>query len=318
MTKMDHTQIRWWCGSLRSIFIDTKNENDLPPKYRRAFRFLNGAHPGPRVTKPVGSGFVSPDPQGTATVIRYDGLTDQLTKVFHPLALSISTGGAATGGSARGMRVDDELAKLINRPNSYADGYNRYTHRTVQELYRLNLRPFWAQVPVGSIELNLATALDLLCVDEKDPGGGLVNVQLKTGFEIHRNYISIARDSFLQSPYVKDAALATYGDSHAARHLLQVTAEHIIVQTAYGNPLSYSLLMVVSLNKTRSVQIPFRNQNENSEEFPMPPQPPPEEVFENLKKRTDEMEVETEVEAVRRRHALRAIRRRRGFRLIKK
>lgn len=319
---MNHAEIQWWCGSLRSLFNATQIEEEIKitAKYRRAFRFLKGVHKGPHVRKPQNSGFVSPDPQGTPTVIKYDGLTTTLDHVFHPSQLGIGTGGDATGGFRRGMEVDAEISALVNKPYQVADRYNYYTHKTVNELYRLGLRPFWAQVPVGCIELNLATALDILCVDEKD--GGLVNVQLKTGFEIQRNYTYSARDSFLRSPYIEGGGeLGGYGDSHASRHLLQVTAEHLIVQTGYENPLAYSMLMVVSKNKVRSVCVPGPDppQAGGVDEFPMPPLPPYQEVYENLKKRTDEMEVEIEVAAVRNKHAAKNIRnRRKRFTVIKK
>jgi hypothetical protein len=158
------------------------------------------------------------------------------------------------------------------------------------------------QVPVGSTTLGLATSLDMVCVDEDDPEGGLVNVQLKTGFE--RNYTK-TDGMFFQAPFHPDPKLETIEDTHHNRHLLQLCAEHLIIQTAYNNPLDYSMLMVISKDRHQV----FCVGTGADEDIKIPPMS----VFLNLKKRQNADALTTELDAVRKRHAIKRIMRRRRY-----
>ena len=247
-----------------------------------------------------------------------DGLTSQLDLLFHPVPLDISTGGLSTGGSVRGMKIDSQLASLCGgnprAPSSHFNHFSSsgsqfnsnniggaggfpllhdYTVRIVKRLRELGLRPFMAQVPVGSVRLRLATALDLVCVDETREGA-LVNVQIKTGFERRENYSRTQRGAFftgLGEPPIPD--------SHEMRHLLQVMAEHLIVQIAYDNPLAYSMLMVVSANLITTRCIPDPTLNIRPADVMR--------ALENRLRIDAPAPVEAEVKAVRARHAARAI-----------
>lgn len=232
-----------------------------------------------------------------------DGLTTQLAQLFHPVPLDISTGGLATGGSSRGMRVDAQLAALVNTSSlstastGGAGGVpplHDYTARIVRRLRELGLRPFMAQAPVGSVPLRLATALDLLCVDERRDGA-LVNVQIKTGFERRENYSRQQPGAYFTN------TSAPVPDSHEMRHLLQVMAEHLIVQTAYGHPLAYSMLMVVSASQITTRCLPDPS-------IPIRPADVAR-ALENRLRSDAPPPVEAEVAAVRARHAARAVRR---------
>lgn len=231
-----------------------------------------------------------------------DGLTTQLDQLFHPVPLDISTGGQATGGSSRGVRVDTQLSALVSSPlgsPGVAGGFplrlHDYTIRIVRRLRELGLRPFMSQVPVGSVPLRLATALDLLCVDETREGA-IVNVQIKTGFERRENYGRTQTGAYFTN--LGDSPIA---DSYEMRHLLQVIAEHLIVQTAYSRPLAYSMLMVVSANQITTRCIPDPDLPIKPEKVTL--------ALENRLRADAPPPVEAEVRAVRTRHAVRAIRR---------
>lgn len=300
-----------WCTKLRHLLDAASLENDVPLKYKKAFRFLKGEwvnKPAPRGKKPTAprppavrlkpfSGFVL---EGEVEDIKLDGLTGELNKVFHPVPLGVSTGGAATGGSVRGMKVDQELAHIINKGEWLAE-MHPYTAKTINELILKKLRPFACQVAVGSSTLRLATSLDIVCVNENDPHGGIVNVQLKTGFE--RNY-NKTDGMFFHAPFHPDPALECIEDTHANRHLLQLCAEHLIIQTAYNNPLDHSVLMVISQNEHKTFVI---GQGDMSAITRIPPVS----VFFNLKKRTSQDSLNNELDAVRKRHAIKRIMRRR-------
>lgn len=280
-------QDRDWCSG-DVVLLSTR------PLYRRARAFAAAITSGPYpVRRTPFQGF-------TVHGQPLDGLTTQLDQLFHPIPLDISTGGLATGGSSRGVRVDTQLSALISSPpgsRGVAGGVplHDYTVRIIQRLRELGLRPFMSQVPVGSVRLRLATALDLICVDELRDGA-LVNVQIKTGFERRENY---SRSQ--PGAYFTNLGEPPIADSYEMRHLLQVIAEHLIVQTAYDRPLAYSMLMVVSANQITTRCIPdaaLRIQPTNVMR-----------ALENRLRADAPPPVEAEVRAVRTRHAVRAIRR---------
>lgn len=289
-------QIRDWCGYLNRVFKSTTNISSIPRVYHKAFDFFYNRK-GPAVE--LSGGFRAPDPNGTSEWIRFEGLTSQLSRVFHPLQLDVSTGGSGTGGSVRGMAVDREFEILVNHPNESERELSilhDYTIRAASILMERKLRPFMAQVPVALIELSLATSLDLLCVDENT--GGLVNVQLKTGFENRDNYDRASRTMFFHSPFVPRSKIARIKDSHKNRHMLQVVVEHMIVQMGHENPLEYSMLMVVSSNVVSCFPVP----GSHTESFSIT------DIYKNLLERTDESALDAAIHAVRAQFALREVR----------
>lgn len=286
-----------WCGFLNKLLKNATSKESVPEKYRKAFVFMH-AREGPKILS--NQGFFTPTPSGP---LKLDGLTSQLARVFHPLDLGISTGGAATGGSSRGMEVDKDFENLVDKERREREGvfYNDlhpYTLRAAAELMKKGLRPFMTQVKVGDVELRIGTALDIMCVDETTAKGGLVNVQIKTGFEDRKNYSRKSRDLYLCSKYVVPSQLSNIQDSHEIRHVLQTMTEHMIVQMSHGQPLIYSMLMVVSrdLITTRCFG------GDGVQEIPMS------DVYFNLLRRKNELDVDVEVDAVRRRFAVRTTR----------
>jgi hypothetical protein len=303
-----------WCTKLRHLLDAASTESDVPLKYKKAFRFLKGEWvntPAPGGGKPTPpkppavrlkpfSGFVLESGDAAGENTKLDGLTGELNRVFHPIPLGVSTGGAATGGAVRGMKVDQELAHIVNK-REWPLQVHPYTAKTITELILKKLRPFACQVAVGSLKMRLATSVDIVCVNENDPHGGLVNVQLKTGFE--RNYTK-TDGMFFHAPFHSDPALECIEDTHANRHLLQLCAEHLIIQTAYNNPLDHSVLMVISQNEHKTFVI---GQGDMSIVTKIPPLS----VFLNLKKRTAQDSLKNELDAVRKRHAIKKIMKRR-------
>lgn len=292
-----------WCNGVRAMLDATSRESVVPVKYAKAFRFLKGLW----VKTPNDIHYERPPVvrlkpyAGFVTIInneevRLDGLTGELNSVFHPVQLGIPTGGAATGGAARGMIVDKEIERMVNGED--LSELHVYTVRTIQLLIKNKLRPFACQFAVGSIELNLATTLDMVCVNTADPEGGLVNIQLKTGFE--RNYTKTSGMLF-QAPHHADPKLESIEDTHHNRHMLQLCAEHLIVQTVYNNPLDFSMLMVISGDHH---QLFCMGQNwENTIAHGIPP----DSVYLNLRKRKDCDPVHAELDAVRKKHAIKKI-----------
>ena len=288
----EHQRMLDWCVGVRRKLDDADQLADLDPRYRAACRFYKWRG-GPRIR--MDGGFVAEHGGGQT---RLDGLTSTLSRVFHPAEIRVSTGGAATGGAARGIQVDGEMKALVE--GRHRGALHPYTEMTVKALMRLRLAPIMAQVPVGNVALRLGTTLDLVCVDEAR-GGAVVNVQVKTGFERRELYERGSRDVYFQSPYAPGAKkIVLVQDSHHARHMLQVTAEHLITQMSHGDaaPLAYSMLMVVSDQIVSTWSVPDAQSATNID---------PVEVCANLMGRPDDTGVEEEVAAasasVRHRHA---------------
>ena len=295
-----------WFMEARQTIDRASSKHDLPLMYHAAFHFLRECGIGNVRLSPAQGGFVYTFPDAASGgSLHLEGLTKQLSRVFHPAPMDVGTGGARTGGSARGCRVDNELADIINRGKMPESGtMSLYTLKTLRQLFSEGLKPFCAQVPVGSLELKLATALDVVCINinirpESAPGGpiqhNVVNGQIKTGFD--QNY-KVARGA-MHSPLTRCPSLSVMGDSHANRHTLQLISEHLIVQRGYGNPLCDSVLIVIS-EKTHTV-IPVCKELDLVKG-----------VLENLKKRDEKSELELEIAAVKRKHAVKKVMRRKA------
>lgn len=230
--------------------------------------------------------------------VRLDGLTSQLTKVFHPVPLSFATGGAKSGGSARGNIVDNELKCLVN--DGYVNGsLHPYTLKTLHFLLSNGLQPFAAQVAVGDIDLKLATTLDLLCVDLKlDNSNNVVNVQLKTGFDHQYERVG----GKMLSPFFSDPILMNMDDSYFNRHKLQNLIEHWIIQQNYGFPLHRSEVLVISENWVRNDVLEVDPALATS-------------IINELQNRNSVSEVELAVKQLRKRYAIKyALQKKRGKR----
>jgi hypothetical protein len=289
LKKMDYK----WFMEARVVIDSAASKSALTPLYHRAYDFLRGHNAvGANVALiPSRGGFVS-----AVGAKVYDGLTSQLARVFHPMRMDIATGGARTGGAARGCNVDAQLADLINHaqfPSGGAGGFHMYTLKALWQLRESNLKPFCAQVAVCLPELNIATALDMVCINS---AGLLVNVQLKTMGD--RNYEVCMPGVRMLSPYMSEAPLSTaltrMGDSHANRHKVQLVAEHLIVQMGYGNPLADSMLMIITESAHRVVSVDRDTDLHVA-------------IHRNLKARLNNDALELEVAAVRRQHAVRAL-----------
>lgn len=283
-----------WFHELRRAIDNAKTEKDITNnKWRAAWRVMHKSTIG-TVRLQAFHGFVSSEEDGS--LFRYEGLTKKLEDLFHPLPLNISTGGARTGGSARGMAVDRELADLINKgevPRN--EPLHRYTQKTLLCLKEANLKPFWAQVPIGDRELKLATALDMLCIDTNS--GGIVNVQLKTGYDL--NYTK-ANGNFVVSlgslhEDCKCEAIERMPDSHESRNLLQLIAENMLVQRNHKNILSNSVLMVISETEHKCYHLPPNMENIQRG------------IVNNLKRTNEGNELQARLESLRRQHAIKQI-----------
>jgi len=246
-----------WFAVARIIAEGTADES-VPPEYWCARRLLR--HPRWGAIRLIpGKGFVEDgdpcDDRGEDSM-RYHGLTSQLERIFHPTPLKIGTGGGSSGGTRRGCAVDTQLEALINTGRRPEGPLQPYALKTMRELRAQRLQPFAAQVNVGSWPRRLATALDILCVDLAAPvERNIVNVQLKTGFD--RNYDASNCGIRMRSPLLPEcSAVTTLLDTYANRHLLQITAEHMLAQEHFGNALHDTVLLVISGDRHLVQRVP--------------------------------------------------------------
>lgn len=238
---MEDLDLEWFATCHRQL-CQAETEAELPAYLVPAFRFMT--NPRHRLIRRAGA-FVVDSDKGP---VRMEGLTAQVSKLFHGTDMRVTTGGQRSGGSARGVQVDRELEALINRGELLdPSSLQLYTVKTLQCLKHKNLQPFWAQCNVFDTQLGIATALDMLCIDTKVPAlpgrTNLVNVQLKTGFDKNYNH---SNGTCFTSPFTPQSALTRMEDSHHNRHQLQLLCEHMIVQNRYGRPLHSSAIMVIS------------------------------------------------------------------------
>ena len=233
--------MEWYC-ELNMLLARTVSEEACAPRYRNAWRLFHHTR-RLLVKKQPWVGYVLTLPDGKTR--RLEGLTKPLKSVFYPYQQIASTGGAKTGGSARGNAVDRELAALVNHGTIPGEGFSKYTLQVMKYLKKHGLRPFAAQFLVYDENIGIATELDLLCVDEAvsvADANNVVNVQVKTGFDL--NY-EVEREH-LSSPYVKDSMLKKIYMNHKNVHQLQTLAEHMIVQLNYDKLLRESVVLVFS------------------------------------------------------------------------
>jgi len=241
------------------------------------------------IRKQPWKGYVLTDHKISAVSKKMDGLTEPLKLLFYPYQKSAVTGGAKTGGSARGNTTDRELANLINNgklPEPADGSFTKYTERVLAYLHKHNLQPFSAQHLVFDEKLGIATELDLLCIYQKfdkPHDKNVVNVQVKTGFD--KNYE--VSSGHLCSPYVCDSKLTRVKKSYETTHQLQTLVEHMIVEKNYDDLLLESVVLVVSEEVTSKYRI-------SSELFAVK-----EDVYENLVQRLTNDETELEINNVK-------------------
>ena len=172
-------------------------------------------------------------------------------------------------------------------PSSLSGGFSTYTERVLAYLHKHQLQPFAAQHLVFDENLNIATELDILCIDRKitntPPEKNVVNIQLKTGFD--KNY-ELKVGSFC-SPYIKNSRLTSFPVTHKNIHQLQVFVEHMIVEKNYDNLLLESVVLVVSEEVTSKYRI-------NQSLFDLE-----DDIYENLQQRLKNDEIELEMNNVK-------------------
>jgi hypothetical protein len=220
---------------LRMLLNKTLCVEQLPSRsYRKAFEVLKSRE----FAKVVRSGSFKLDGQAL------QGLIKTLDILFHSMPLNVNTGGSRTGGCLRGINVDTQLAHIINNgtmPN-LIDGF---TVNVLRALVAQKLVPFMAQANIGSVDIGVGTALDLVCIDigpNANPDNNVVSVQLKTFGTINHNKPHGCFHSLVD----KCNVLTNTPDTLIQRGLLQVMCEFAITKHAHNNVLCDARLLVVT------------------------------------------------------------------------
>ena len=230
-----------WCHALQRELVGVGTGAALHPALHAAYRLLRHAR-NAAVARRVGEGYLL-----VATGERLSGLTQPLREVFYPYHRVASTGGARTGGSARGTRVDREVAALINRGVIPASGaLHPYADRMLRFLHRHRLQPCAAQFIIYDTRLGIATEVDLVCVDLDAPASAsrsnVVLVECKTGFD--RNYEAVM--GRFCSPFVERTMLTQISMTHRNAHQLQALAQFVIARVNYGPLVQRAAVLVLS------------------------------------------------------------------------
>lgn len=233
-----------WVSHMHGYLMTLPPNKAIPPAFTYAYKLMH--HPRLHHIRSSRGFIVEHDGMRK----RMDGLTSQLKDVFHPMSMSVSTGGMRTGGSTRGCVVDKEIEDLVNNGKIPDSGtLHIYTVKTLEHLQKHGLRPFACQIPVYDGALGIATTLDILCIDtrmseqEYRRKSNVVNIQLKTGFE-NNNYKK--GQGYMTSPAVKSSPLSRLEDSYYARHQLQLLVEHMILRVRYDQLVGQSRVLVIS------------------------------------------------------------------------
>jgi hypothetical protein len=235
------TNLRWF-AELATSLRGVGTAPTLPAKLATAYRLLN--HPRNAAVKRRVGGYIE-----VASGRRLDGLTKPLRDVFHPYHRVVSTGGAKTGGAARGTQADREIADLVNHGRIPESGhFSPYAVRILAFLRQHDLQPCASQFIVYDTDLRIATEIDLVCVDN---GGRVVFVECKTGFD--RNYeVSAGR---LCSPFVENSALTAIEMTHRNAHQLQALAQFIIARRGHGDLVHRAVVAVFSATENSLYRI---------------------------------------------------------------
>ena len=150
--------------------------------------------------------------------------------VFSGAQLPVQTGGGPSGlghfwggdGRKRGAAVDAQVSRLAKSTASVRNSSRKLqlTRITFDALAFHRLEPIEAQRVVLDERRRLATAIDIVCVNQ-ERGDELVLCELKSGFQGDRALP--ARDSRGEAIKMK-APLATARDCALHRHLAQLSA----------------------------------------------------------------------------------------------
>ncbi len=232
---MDNVDFQYFC-ELATLFRVAVAPTDVPLRFRSAFQLMH--HPRMSMVKHIPyRGFT------LGGSVHLDGLTAQLEGLFYPSSRRMSTGGGKSGGASRGNTVSEEIDKLVNS-GIMPQTMHKYTIKTLQYLKDHQLQPFAAELIVFDERIEIATPIDIACVDLAcaDMGKNIVMIELKTGFD--NNYD--AAGGFFHSPFAADSALLATTDSHRNKHQLQALVEHLIVAKNYTAAVRETRVLVIS------------------------------------------------------------------------
>jgi len=121
-------------------------------------------------------------------------------------------------GQRRGSRVDTELAAIVNG-ELVANPHN-YTRQALDALHQCSLRPIGAQVVVYHEAANLATGVDILCVDVD---GTLAVVELKCSTDSRYDW----------SCGLMRGVMSGHVDSLEEQHKLQAAVTALLFKNTY-------------------------------------------------------------------------------------
>jgi len=291
MTDID---LNWFANTKHHI--QNTSINRISVKYKKAKNILECCC-GNDNNESVGKSFPLKYERGfyANNETQLDGLTNELKNIFFQINDVLPTGGAATGGVRRGNEVDYELKQLINNKiiKDRLWQYNEYTIKILKEMKMRNIRPFWAQVPVGDLELKLATNLDMLCVDEK---GKIINIQIKTtGLDTNYTKTTGKMLSIIQrSPIIQGI-----DDSLQMRHIVQATVEHYLAQTHFDNLLDRTEVWTIFSNLERPLVLNISDHISHIQTT---------EILNELLNRHTKSNLEIDILALKKKHAIRCIR----------
>jgi hypothetical protein len=271
----------------RQLINAASSKYVLPVFYHHAYDLLRAPMHGTTRLVPFKGFQFTPPGESEDKSIHMEGITKIIDMLFHPVQLDVSTGGAMTGGSSRGCKVDDQIALLVNEGRAPDNKMlHRYTILTLKRLYQEELMPFAAQFAVSMPSAGIATAADILCIN-KD--GLVCNVQLKTGFE--RDYNTPSKIGMrMHSPHVPCLKLTEMIDSHKNRHRLQLIVEHAIMSRMVHD----SIVLVVSSSCTDIMHV------DRDPELMAA-------IIENIRKRSEKTELTVRIAAMRRTAAIKQI-----------
>lgn len=187
------------------------------------------------------------------------GLTPILKRVFYPLfeynranhglttGVTVNASGGRHKGLVKGIKIDEEITHIINVERQVSQSKcHPTTWRFFSSLRERGLRPIKAQVVVGSKEINVATRMDVLCMDNDSKTPGYVVLELKTGY-LH--YYDRHTGNTMPAP------LEVLPDSPYNQHQLQVGMTRWLFEKTYPRSQVKNAFVVVLSSDGRVVWI---------------------------------------------------------------
>jgi hypothetical protein len=292
--EMTNIDLKWFAKTKHHIQNTSSNRISL--KYTKAKQILQKCC-GKDNNESVGNSFILKYDKGfhANDQTQLEGLTTELKKLFFQLNDALPTGGAKTGGVRRGNEVDYELKQLVNNQviKDQIWDYNQYTIKILKEMKDKNIRPFWAQVPVGDLEMKLATNLDILCVDQK---GKIINIQIKTtGLDTNYEKTTGKMMSLIQ----KSPIIQGIDDSLKMRHIVQATVEHYLAQTHFDNIIDRTEVWTIFSNVERPLTMNISDHITHVQTT---------EILNELLNRHTKTKLKIDILALRKRYAIKCIR----------